>query len=64
MFEVRVLTTFSSLSMTDKSEMLRFLMTDEMSLMNESSFSLFFMIENLDVLMFSFTMGMEIVRGA
>jgi len=63
MFEVRVLTTFSSLSMTDKSEMLRFLMTDEMSLMNESSFSLFFMIENLDVLMFSFTMGMEIVRG-
>jgi len=64
MFEVRVLTTFSSLSMTDKSEMLRFLMMDEMSLMNESSFSLFFMIENLDVLMFSFTMGMEIVRGA
>jgi len=63
MFEVRVLTTFSSLSMTDKSEMSRFLMTDEMSLMNESSFSLFFMIENLDVLMFSFTMGMEIVRG-
>jgi len=62
MFEMRVLTTFSSLSMTDKLEMSRFLMTDEMSLMNKSSSSLFFIIENLDVLMFSSTIGMKIMR--
>jgi len=61
---MRVLTTFSSLSMTDKSEILRFLITDETSLMNESSSSLFFTIENLDVLMFSSTMGIEIMRRA
>ena len=64
MFEARVLTIFSSLSMTDKSEMSRFLMMDEIFLMNESSSLLFFTIENLDVLMFSSTMKIKIVRVA
>ena len=64
MFEARVLTIFSSLSMTDKSEMSRFLMMDEIFLMNESSSLLFFTIENLDILMFSSTMKIKIVRVA
>jgi len=64
MFEARVLATFSSLSMTDKSEMSRFLITDKTLLINKSSSSLFFVRENLDVLIFSSTMGMEIVKGA
>jgi len=64
MFEARVLTIFSSLSMTDKLEMSRFLMMDEIFLMNESSSLLFFTIENLDVLMFSSTMKIKIVKVA
>ena len=63
MFEVRVLKLFSSLSMTDKLEMSRFLIIDETSLMNKSSSSLFFTIENLNILIFSSAMGIEIVRG-
>jgi len=63
-FEASVLTTFSGLSMSDRSETLRFLMMDETSLINITSSSLFFMIENLDELMFSFVMGIETVRGA
>ena len=64
MFEARILTMFSSLSITDKSEMSRFLMTGETSLMNKSSSLLFFTIKNLDILMFSSAMEIEIVRGA
>ena len=60
---VRVLTTFSSLSLSDKSEVLRFLRAVVIFLMNNSSLLLFFAIENLDVIMFSFVMGMVIVRG-
>jgi len=48
-FEASVLTMFSSLSMLDRSEMSRFLMMDETSLMNIASSLLFFAIENLDV---------------
>lgn len=62
-FEASVLTTFSSLLMLDRSEMLRFLMMDEMSLMNEAFSLLFFMIDNLDELMFASMMGIETVRG-
>jgi len=50
--------------MLDKLAMSRFLIMDETSLINEASSSLFFVIKNLNELMFSFTMGMETVRGA
>ena len=60
---VRVLTTFSSLSLSDKLEMLRFLRADATSLINNFSSLLFFAIENLDVIMFSSIMGIVIVRG-
>ena len=50
--------------MSDKSEMSRFLIIDETSLMNDASSLLFFTIENLDKLMFSSAIGMETVRGA
>jgi len=63
-FEASILTTSSSLSMSDKLETLRFLMKNEISLMNNASSSLFFMIENLDKLMFSSAIGMKIVRRA
>jgi len=59
-----VLTTFSSLSLSDRSEVSRFLRENATSLMNDSSSSLFFAIENLDVIMFSSVMGMVIVKGA
>ena len=36
---------------------------DEMSLINKASSSLFFMIDNLDELIFASAMGIEIVRG-
>ena len=62
-FEASVLTMFSSLLMLDKSDMLRFLMMDETSLINIASSSLFFGIENLDKLMFSLAIEMETVRG-
>ena len=39
-------------------------MTDKTSLMSEFSSLLFFAIENLDILIFSSTMGMEIIREA
>ena len=60
---VRVLTTFSSLLLSDKSEVLRFLRAVAISLMNNSSSLLFFAIENLNVMMFSSVIGMVIVRG-
>jgi len=60
----RVLTIFPSLSLSDKSEISRFLRADATSLMNDSSSSLFFAIENLDVMMFSSVMGIVIVREA
>ena len=60
---VRVLTTFSSLSLSDKLEMLRFLRADATSSINNFSSLLFFAIENLDVIMFSSIMGIVIVRG-
>ena len=60
----RVLTTFSSLSLSVKLEVLRFLRAAVTSLMNNSSSSLFFTIENLDVIMFSSVIGMVIVSGA
>ena len=62
-FEASVLTSFSSLSLSDRSETLRFLMMDETSLINITSSSLFFMIENLDELMFSSAMGIETIKG-
>ena len=58
----RVLTIFSSLSLSDKLEMLRFLRADVTFLMNDSSSLLFFAIENLDVMIFSSVIGMVIVR--
>ena len=60
----RELIMFSGLSLLDTSEMLRFLKTDMTSLMNKSSSSLFFVIENLDVLMFSPIIEMVTVRRA
>ena len=62
-FEANVLITFLSLLISDKLEMLRFLIMDETSLMNDASSLLFFAIKNLDKLIFSSTMGMETVRG-
>ena len=61
-FEVSILTTSVSLSILNKLAMLRFLIMNEISLINEASSSLFFAIENLDKLMFSSVMGMETVR--
>ena len=49
---VRVLTTFPSLSLSDKSEMSRFLRADAIFLMNDSFSLLFFAIENLDMMIF------------
>ena len=49
---VRVLTTFSSLSLSDKSEMSRFLRVDAIFLMNDFFSLLFFAIENLDMMIF------------
>ena len=63
-FEASMLITSSSLSISDKLEMFRFLIMDETSLMNNAFSSLFFVIENLDELMFSSMIGMETVRGA
>jgi len=63
-YEANVLTTFSSLLMSDKLETSRFLIMDKTSLMNDTSFSLFFTIEDLYELIFSSAMGMETVRGA
>ena len=63
-FEASMLITSSSLSMSDKLATSRFLIMDEISLMNEASSSLFFAIENLDELTFSSMMEMETVRGA
>lgn len=60
---VRVLTTFSSLLLSDKLEVLRFLRAAVTFLMNNSSLLLFFAIKNLDMMMFSPIMGMVIVRG-
>ena len=57
----RVLTTFSSLSLSVKLEVLRFLRAAASSLMNDSSSLLFFTIENLDVMMFSSVIEMVIV---
>ena len=62
-FEVKILTTSSSLSESDRLETLRFLMMDKISLMNATSSSLFFIIENLNELMFSLMIGMDTVRG-
>jgi len=50
--------------MSDKSEMYRFLIMDEISLIYNASSSLFFTIENLDELTSSFAIGMETVREA
>ena len=50
--------------MSDISETSRFLMIDEMFLMNKASSSLFFIIDNLDELMFVSAMRIKIVRGA
>ena len=61
-FEVSILTTSVSLSILNKLAMLRFLIMNEISLINEASSSLFFAIENLDKLMFSSVMGIETVR--
>ena len=63
-FEVRVLTISSSLLMSDKLEISRFLIAYKTSLTNAVSSSLFFAIENLDEVMFSSVIGMETVRGA
>ena len=62
-FEANVLIIFLSLLISDKLEMLRFLIIDETFLMNDASSLLFFAIKNLDELIFSSTMGMETVRG-
>ena len=59
----RVLTIFSSLLLSDKLEVLRFLRAAVTFLMNNSSLLLFFAIKNLDMMMFSPVMGMVIVRG-
>jgi len=63
-FKASELTTFSSLLMSDRLDMSRFLIIEEMSLMNEVSSLLFFAIENLVKLIFSSTMGMVTVSGA
>ena len=63
-FNVRELITSSSLLISDKSEILRFLIAYETSLIKAVSSSLFFAIENLDETMFSSVIGMETVRGA
>ena len=59
----RVLTTFPSLSLSDKSEMSRFLRADTTFLMNNSFSLLFFAIENLDMMIFFSVIGIVIVRG-
>jgi len=61
---VRVLTIFSSLSLSVKLEVLRFLRAAATSLMNDSSSLLFFTIENLDVIIISSVMGLVIVSRA
>ena len=63
-FEARVLTTSLSLLISDKLETSRFLIIDEISLINNASSSLIFAIENLDELMSSSAIGIETVRGA
>jgi len=60
----RVLTIFSSLSLSVKLEVLRFLRAAATSLMNDSSSLLFFTIENLDVIIISSVMGIVIVSRA
>ena len=62
-FEGSVLTISSNLLMLNKSEMSRFLIINEIFLMNDASSSLFFTIENLNELMFFSAIGMETVRG-
>ena len=56
-YKANVLTMSLSLSM------LRFLIIDKTSLMNDASSSLFFAIENLDELIFSSVIEMKTVRG-
>ena len=63
-FNMRELITSSSLLISDKSEILRFLTAYETSLIKAVFSSLFFAIENLDETMFSSVIGMETVRGA
>ena len=64
MFDAKELTISSSLLIFDKLEITRFLIVYEMSLMKAISSSLFFVIENLNKMMFSFIIGMKIVRRA
>jgi len=54
----------SSLLIFDKLEIPRFLIAYEISLIKAVSSLLFFIIENLDEIMFSFVIRMETVRGA
>jgi len=62
-FEVSELTMFSSLLMSDRLDMSRFLIREEISLMNEVSSLLFFTIENLVELIFSSIMGIATMSG-
>ena len=62
-FEMSELTMFSSLLMSDRLDMSRFLIREEISLMNEVSSLLFFVIENLVELIFSSIMGIVTMSG-
>ena len=59
----RELVVSSSLLLSDRSEMLMFLITYEISLIKFSSSLLFFTMENFDVTIFSSAIGMDTVIG-
>jgi len=59
----RELVVSLSLSMSDRLETLMLLMMDDTSLMKFSSSSLFFAMENLDVMMFSSVIETDTVTG-
>ena len=59
----RELVVSLSLSISDRLETSMLLMMDDTSLMKFSSSSLFFVIENLDVMMFSSAIGTDTVIG-
>ena len=63
-FDMRKSTMSLSLLVSDKLEIVRFLIVCDTSLIKAVSSLLFFVIENLNKTMFSSVIGMETVKGA